>query len=163
MPQTIMKQPKCCSGSLLRPLGAFAEMMWLAEHDGRKEQDADRSLVHLARHGDAQAFAMLVERHTPMVLKTIRRMLHHCEDAEDAAQELNERRSDKDREMSPSDIDDSLNESWESAHVCPSCEYVIPLADLDMGAVTTGIVSCPRCDWSGRIEIRVVNANRIKP
>jgi hypothetical protein len=41
LPQTTMKQATFRSGSLLRPLGAFEEMMWLAEHDGRKEPDAE--------------------------------------------------------------------------------------------------------------------------
>jgi hypothetical protein len=53
--------------------------------------------------------------------------------------------------------------SWESVHVCPNCDLAIDLAELDMTAVTTGILTCPRCDWSGRIEITVVDAARHKP
>lgn len=47
--------------------------------------------------------------------------------------------------------------SWESAHVCPNCGQIINLADLDLRAITTGIVSCPNCSWSGQIEIQVVD------
>lgn len=47
--------------------------------------------------------------------------------------------------------------SWESVHVCPSCGYVINLADLDLRAITTGIVACLSCDWSGQIEIQIVH------
>jgi len=48
-------------------------------------------------------------------------------------------------------------QSWESVHVCPNCGHVINLAQLDLRAVTTGIVTCPSCDWSGQIEIQVVD------
>jgi predicted RNA-binding Zn-ribbon protein involved in translation (DUF1610 family) len=48
-------------------------------------------------------------------------------------------------------------QSWESVHVCPNCGRVINLAELDLRAITTGIVPCPSCDWSGQIEIQVVD------
>jgi transcription elongation factor Elf1 len=48
-------------------------------------------------------------------------------------------------------------QSWESVHVCPNCGHFINLAELDMKAITTGIVNCPSCDWSGQIEIQVVD------
>jgi hypothetical protein len=44
----------------------------------------------------------------------------------------------------------------ESAHVCPRCAHVLNLADIDLKAITTGIVECPNCDWSGPIEIQIV-------
>ena len=47
--------------------------------------------------------------------------------------------------------------SWESVHVCPSCGRVINLAELDLRAITTGIVACPSCDWSGQIEIQIID------
>ena len=46
---------------------------------------------------------------------------------------------------------------WESVHVCSKCGHVINLAELDLRAITTGIVSCPSCDWSGQIEIQVID------
>ncbi len=46
---------------------------------------------------------------------------------------------------------------WESVHICPKCEHVINLAEIALKAITTGIVSCPNCDWSGPIEIRVID------
>jgi len=47
--------------------------------------------------------------------------------------------------------------SWESVHVCPNCGNIINLAELDLRAITTGIVTCPSCDWSGQIEIEVID------
>jgi transcription elongation factor Elf1 len=51
---------------------------------------------------------------------------------------------------------ENTSPSWESVHVCTRCGHVINLAELDLRAITTGIVTCPSCDWSGQIEIQVV-------
>lgn len=49
---------------------------------------------------------------------------------------------------------------WESAHLCPRCGHVLNLADIDLKTVTTGIVDCPNCDWSGPIEIKIVDEKK---
>lgn len=46
---------------------------------------------------------------------------------------------------------------WESVHICPNCCHTINLAEMDLRAITTGVVSGPRCEWSGAIEIKIVN------
>jgi hypothetical protein len=61
--------------------------------------------------------------------------------------------------MSSESSDPKPSNVWQSAHVCPNCGNVIDLSELDLVAVTTGIVSCTRCDWGGRIEIQVVDAH----
>lgn len=53
--------------------------------------------------------------------------------------------------------DPSEKKHWESVHICPKCEHVINLAEIDLKTITTGIVSCPHCDWSGPVEIRVTD------
>ena len=52
---------------------------------------------------------------------------------------------------------------WESVHVCPNCKHVINLAEIDLRAITTGIVSCPRCEWAGKIEIQIVGNKGASP
>jgi hypothetical protein len=52
-------------------------------------------------------------------------------------------------------------QQWESVHVCPNCDYVINLADIDLRAITTGIVSCPGCEWAGKIEIQIVGSGGV--
>jgi hypothetical protein len=48
-----------------------------------------------------------------------------------------------------------------SVHICPKCGHAMKLAEIDFNAITTGVLLCPRCDWSGRIQIQVVDANSI--
>jgi predicted RNA-binding Zn-ribbon protein involved in translation (DUF1610 family) len=45
---------------------------------------------------------------------------------------------------------------WESVHVCPGCGHVLKLNDIDLKAATTGLVFCPNCEWSGPIEIQII-------
>jgi len=59
--------------------------------------------------------------------------------------------------MGASDTVRENGQSWESVHVCPTCGHVINLAESDMKAIATGIVTCPSCDWSGQIEMQVVD------
>jgi predicted Zn finger-like uncharacterized protein len=44
-----------------------------------------------------------------------------------------------------------------SAHVCPQCEFFVNLKDIGLKGGSTGLVTCPNCDWSGPVEIRIVN------
>lgn len=48
---------------------------------------------------------------------------------------------------------------WVSVHQCPNCHHSVDLGALDLGSVTSGVVSCPKCEWAGRIEIRVVDSS----
>ena len=51
---------------------------------------------------------------------------------------------------------ENLNSQWESVHKCPKCGNFMKLDDIDLKAVTTGIVTCTNCDWTGRINIQIV-------
>jgi len=55
----------------------------------------------------------------------------------------------------------NLPRRWESAHVCPQCGFLMALAELGLRGSTTGLVTCPKCDLSGPIEIRVINRELI--
>ncbi len=44
-----------------------------------------------------------------------------------------------------------------SAHVCPRCGFSIDLQDIGLRVSTTGLITCPRCDWSGPVEIKIVD------
>jgi hypothetical protein len=55
--------------------------------------------------------------------------------------------------MTPDAPKPSDKTRWESVHICPKCGYVLNLAEIDLKTVTTGIVECPRCDWSGLMNL----------
>ena len=59
--------------------------------------------------------------------------------------------------MAANDTSRENGQAWESVHVCPNCGHFINLAELDLRAITTGIAICPSCDWSGQIEIQVID------
>ena len=68
--------------------------------------------------------------------------------------------SEADRDDLATKANESVGEDGqhsESVHVCPNCGQVINLAELDMRAITTGIVTCSACNWSGQIEIQVID------
>lgn len=45
---------------------------------------------------------------------------------------------------------------WRSATVCPKCRYALDLENLDLLAITTGMATCPKCGWTGYIDIEIV-------
>jgi hypothetical protein len=50
---------------------------------------------------------------------------------------------------------------WRSVHVCPKCDHIVDLAEIDLKAATTGIIVCSKCDWSGPIEIEILEKRSV--
>jgi DNA-directed RNA polymerase subunit RPC12/RpoP len=48
---------------------------------------------------------------------------------------------------------------WESVHKCSKCGQIVNLAEIDLRAIATGIIACPKCDWSGQVEIKIIEQN----
>lgn len=44
-----------------------------------------------------------------------------------------------------------------SVHICPQCSFAINLRDLGLPGGTTGFATCPKCDWSSPIEIKIID------
>jgi ssDNA-binding Zn-finger/Zn-ribbon topoisomerase 1 len=55
--------------------------------------------------------------------------------------------------------EDGDKKHWWSVHVCPKCAFVTNLSEIDLKTVTTGIINCPRCDWSGPVEIKIAEVD----
>jgi hypothetical protein len=45
---------------------------------------------------------------------------------------------------------------WAAVHSCVQCGHGLKLGEIDLKSATTGIVVCPVCEWSGPIEIQIV-------
>jgi hypothetical protein len=64
------------------------------------------------------------------------------------------------RPMSPQSKDPRGRKQWESVHLCPRCAHVINLEEIDLRTITTGIINCPKCDWSGPVSIEIVEEEK---
>ena len=70
----------------LSPPSLVGPLRWLVAEE-RRRQTTDRDLLQaFAQHGDGDAFAALLHRHGPMVLRLALHLLHHQQDAEDVFQ-----------------------------------------------------------------------------
>jgi predicted RNA-binding Zn-ribbon protein involved in translation (DUF1610 family) len=49
-----------------------------------------------------------------------------------------------------------------SAHVCPQCGFAIDLKNLGLREGATGLVTCPKCDWSGHHRDRSEGLNKLE-
>jgi ssDNA-binding Zn-finger/Zn-ribbon topoisomerase 1 len=52
--------------------------------------------------------------------------------------------------------DKSDSMQWESVHLCPKCGHALNLEKTDLDAVTSGIATCPKCEWPGPINLKIV-------
>jgi predicted RNA-binding Zn-ribbon protein involved in translation (DUF1610 family) len=43
-----------------------------------------------------------------------------------------------------------------SAHLCPQCGHAISLKGLALLERSMGLITCPQCNWSGPVDIGVV-------
>ena len=44
-----------------------------------------------------------------------------------------------------------------SVHICPQCGFSIDLRHLGLPGGATGFVTCPKCDWSAIINIKIID------
>ena len=43
----------------------------------------------------------------------------------------------------------------ESVHKCQKCGYIVNLDDTDLSVIGTGMITCPKCKWSGPEQIAI--------
>ena len=56
---------------------------------------------------------------------------------------------------------ESIGSRWEHAHECRACGHAIRIDDIDAKVIATGIVTCRRCDASGPVNVKIVDAQQI--
>lgn len=45
---------------------------------------------------------------------------------------------------------------WEHTHQCKKCGHVVPIDELDSRVITLGLITCPKCEISGPINVAIV-------
>jgi uncharacterized protein (UPF0212 family) len=45
-------------------------------------------------------------------------------------------------------------------YTCHQCGHVLNLSEIDLMTVMTGMVDCPKCAWTGPIEIQIVEREK---
>jgi ribosomal protein L37AE/L43A len=50
---------------------------------------------------------------------------------------------------------------WEHAHQCQACGHATRIDDIDAKVIATGIVTCPKCEASGPVNVKIVDAQTI--
>jgi ribosomal protein L37AE/L43A len=50
---------------------------------------------------------------------------------------------------------------WEHAHQCQVCGYIIRIDDIGAKVIAAGIVTCQKCDASGPVNVKIVDAQQI--
>jgi hypothetical protein len=50
----------------------------------------------------------------------------------------------------------------EHTHQCKKCGHIVRGSEIDLKAISTGIITCPRCESSGPINIQILNLQDIR-
>jgi len=58
--------------------------------------------------------------------------------------------------MSPQSLPPDRRTPLQSVHTCPQCGFSINLKNIGLREGATGIVTCPKCEWTGPVEIQIV-------
>jgi len=51
---------------------------------------------------------------------------------------------------------DPVKIRWEHAHQCRNCGHVILIDDIDSRVIATGVITCPKCEGFGPINVAIV-------
>jgi hypothetical protein len=45
---------------------------------------------------------------------------------------------------------------WEHVHLCPKCGHALHPDQIELGSIVLGVITCPKCEWSGPINLQIV-------
>ena len=55
----------------------------------------------------------------------------------------------------------AVESRWEHSHECQACGHVVRIDDIDAKVIVTGIVTCEKCDTSGPVNVKIVDAQDV--
>ena len=50
---------------------------------------------------------------------------------------------------------------WELTHQCQGCGHVVRIDDIDAKLIATGVLTCQRCEASGPVNVKIVDAEQV--
>ena len=50
---------------------------------------------------------------------------------------------------------------WEQSHQCRGCGYVVRLSDIELKVIMAGVITCPKCETSGPINVVILDEKEI--
>jgi rubredoxin len=50
---------------------------------------------------------------------------------------------------------------WDHVHQCGVCGYVIRIDQIDLKVITGGVITCPKCEASGPINVKIMDEKMI--
>ena len=48
------------------------------------------------------------------------------------------------------------NRKWEHVHQCPQCGHIVKAEAIPRASIVTGVMTCPSCEWSGPINVQII-------
>lgn len=59
--------------------------------------------------------------------------------------------------MNEDSLHTASKEMWEHVHQCPQCEQIVRADDIPRPAIISGVMTCPKCEFSGPIKVPIVS------
>jgi hypothetical protein len=56
-----------------------------------------------------------------------------------------------------------MKKDWEHVHLCPKCGHTINPDQIELGSIMLGVITCPKCEWSGPINLQIVERQNREP
>ena len=52
---------------------------------------------------------------------------------------------------------------WEHIHLCLKCGHTLNPDQIELGSIMLGVITCPKCEWSGPINLQIVERQNREP
>ena len=49
----------------------------------------------------------------------------------------------------------------EHAHECRTCGHAVRIDDIDLNVIAIGVITCPKCETSGPINVKIIEKSLV--
>ena len=53
------------------------------------------------------------------------------------------------------------NTYWDHVHQCGACGHAVRIDEIDLKIITAGVITCPKCESSGPINVQIMDERTI--